>query len=568
MPDRNVDMESEGILEPQVPGVPSDEATPGRPALDDEGRRRVAREAVVLLHETIRGLRACERLLAGLAHDEEASSVRDVLVIAVLVQVQRLRELREAFLIDWLFPDSELRELGFPPIEEFVGNGKWKSFEILRRRYLGQRTGRAGKWAPPRLASPQALGKALRGAGLWDVSGFVRRLLEELVPGLEKVRDALVSRHPDAERFADEIYPAALKAVVEPGTERWPTGGQAQSDLGEIAAGSRVPTDKRPKPDSLSQPDLDEAERAVGVSVGDLAALLLLQSLKGFGPQKFKELYAAGYRAPDILDQPSRLLASQRAGMFQAELEATIGRSRATCHDRATRQILAAHKHRAVILTYDHPGYPRNVFESNNPTPILYARGSLELLTNRNAIACVGSRKIRSPYTELHREFARTACRLGFAIVAGFALGADTIGHIAAWHEGGQTICVMPCGLDRSFPPENKNLWRELLGYSGATFVTEFPFGTTASALTLRRRNKLIVGLARGVLISQSSVDGGAMNAYRFAVEQRKQVATFAHDDTSETSGNRLIAEAGVVFSTPPEADAFERWLQGLCSSI
>jgi predicted Rossmann fold nucleotide-binding protein DprA/Smf involved in DNA uptake len=78
----------------------------------------------------------------------------------------------------------------------------------------------------------------------------------------------------------------------------------------------------------------------------------------------------------------------------------------------------------------------------------------------------------------------------------------------------------MPGGLDRPFPPENRSLWEDFLSYPGAAFVSEFPFGTRASSLTLRKRNKLIVAFARAVLVSQSSADGGAMNAYRFAAER------------------------------------------------
>ena len=57
----------------------------------------------------------------------------------------------------------------------------------------------------------------------------------------------------------------------------------------------------------------------------------------------------------------------------------------------------------------------------------------------------------------------------------------------------------MPCGVDLVFPPENRLLWRELLNYENAVFVSEFPLGTKAAALTLRKRNKLIVAFARGV---------------------------------------------------------------------
>ena len=77
-------------------------------------------------------------------------------------------------------------------------------------------------------------------------------------------------------------------------------------------------------------------------------------------------------------------------------------------------------------------------------------------------------------------------------------------------------MCVMPCGLDKVFPPENRGLWEELLAHPGAVFVSEFGFGQRASSLLLRKRNKLIVAFAQGVLVAQSALDGGAMNAYRF----------------------------------------------------
>src|SRR5207249_5017810 len=97
-------------------------------------------------------------------------------------------------------------------------------------------------------------------------------------------------------------------------------------------------------------------------------------------------------------------------------------------------------------------------------------------------------------------------------------------------------------------------------------------FGTQASSLTLRKRNKLIVAFARGVLISQSSVQGGAMNAYRFAKEQRKPIATFSGNGSPETSGNQLIEQqlkpGSIVFQAAnAEGEVFRQWLHPLSSS-
>lgn len=320
-----------------------------------------------------------------------------------------------------------------------------------------------------------------------------------------------------------------------------------------------------------------EVERAVGVTVEDLAALYALDSLKGFGPQMFREIHERGIPEIDVLRNPRSFnLLGKRAALLRARLlhlsvESLLSKYRAL----ATKQIITAHRLRAAILTYRHEAYPSNVYKSNNPVPIVYARGALDILRHRHAVACVGSRGIREPYARLHGKFARVACANDFTIISGFALGADTIGHEVAWKNSGRTICVMPCGLDRPFPPENKYLWAQLLDYSGAAFVSEFPFGMRAASLTLRKRNKLIMAFALGVLISQSSSQGGAMNAYRFALEQHKPVATFSSDGTPDTSGNFQISETHLLKKVPPasivfplieDVNLYEIWLRQLSS--
>lgn len=312
----------------------------------------------------------------------------------------------------------------------------------------------------------------------------------------------------------------------------------------------------------------------VGVAVEDLTALYALDSIKGFGPQKFKELHQAGLTAGDVLDRPELLPTRGKTGTsFRSELEKLGEGSLYEFRARAERQIAKARDMDATILTLADPRYPEIVYASNNPVPMLYVRGSLDGLAERKTVACVGSRGIRPPYSEAHDRFARLACEEGFTVVSGFALGADRIGHVAAWKSGGRTICVMPSGLDVPFPPENRPLWNDLLSYEKATMVSEFAFGTTAKSLTLRKRNKLIVAFARGVLVSQSANKGGAMNAFRFAVEQRKPIATFAPDGSDATSGNEAISRADDAATTTISVDgelgaeALE-WLRTLSSSI
>jgi DNA processing protein len=304
-------------------------------------------------------------------------------------------------------------------------------------------------------------------------------------------------------------------------------------------------------------------------SLDKLSDLFTLESVKGFGPQKFKELYEDGITPSQVLERPAELQRFGKRGQeFRKQLEAMTSSNRADARERAKKQIDAARAHDGAIITYGDPTYPPILYASNLPVAALYARGNLGALTEPQAVACVGSRKIRLPYTELHNAFARRAIATGFVIVSGFATGADVIGHLAAASGHGHTIAVMPSGLDRPFPPEHKAIWHRFLRSESAVFVSEFGFGVGANALNLRKRNKMIVGLALGVLVSQSTEDGGAMNAYRFAMEQKKPVATFEDDGTPDTSGNELIAgsSARVISTVLPHHDGVEwsAWLQTL----
>ena len=318
---------------------------------------------------------------------------------------------------------------------------------------------------------------------------------------------------------------------------------------------------------------LDSGTATDGPSVPELESIYALDSIRQFGPQKFKQLHEAGLDPADVLEDHTLLpIGGKRGEQFSSEISAMPDEVRTTARARAERQLQRAEALQANILTYRHPCYPANVFQSNNPMPVLYVRGNCEILRSESVVACVGSRGIRDPYSRIHAVLASGAARAGIVIGSGFALGADTIGHRTAFETGGRTICVLPGGLDRPFPPENDGLWKQLLEYPGAVMVSEFAFGTGASKLTLRKRNKLIVACSRAVFVSQSAMNGGAMNAYRFAREQRKPVATCAADGKADTSGNARIAnelrQDDALFATGTSEQEFLDWLRRSYSLI
>lgn len=301
----------------------------------------------------------------------------------------------------------------------------------------------------------------------------------------------------------------------------------------------------------------------------DLAAIYALEQVSGFGPVKFRTMYESGVDAQDAIENPEVIPFEGRIGeKLRRGIKALSKPDLDAASARAKVQLERAFELSASILVHGDSDYPEQVYVSNNPVPVIYVRGDTGIWRDAGTVAVVGSRKTRLPYADSARMFAAVAAKLGMVVVSGFADGADRIGHESAFENGGRTICVMPCGLDLVFPPENRDLWEQLLAYPQATFVSEFGFGLRASSLLLRKRNKLIVAFSRGILVAQSALDGGAMNAYRFGREQRKPVATFRSDGTRETSGNALIAEDSrtnaCVFGLTCNESSYEPWLERL----
>lgn len=306
-------------------------------------------------------------------------------------------------------------------------------------------------------------------------------------------------------------------------------------------------------------------------SVTQLQALYALERVSGFGPVKFRALHEAGIEPGALIKDPNSLPVKGRIGQkLRDAIQSISANDLSSARSRAFTQLERANELSASILTYREPGYPTNVYRSNNPIPVLYVRGDPKIWWMPGAVSVVGSRNTREPYASAAREFATTAVGCGLAVVSGFALGADSIGHRATVAAGGRTVCVMPCGLDKVFPPENRGFWEELLIDPNAVFVSEFGFGHRASSLLLRKRNKLIVSFSQAVLVAQSAANGGAMNAYRFGREQRKPVATFKSDGSEETTGNEIIEAdertGGFAFPLSACPSSFGSWLKRLSS--
>jgi len=173
------------------------------------------------------------------------------------------------------------------------------------------------------------------------------------------------------------------------------------------------------------------------------------------------------------------------------------------------------------VITLADSDYPGMLFEIGDPPVVLFAKGRRDLLA-APSIAIVGSRNATAQGVTTARNFARAMSDAGLAVVSGLALGIDTAAHEGALEGASSTIAVTGTGLDIVYPARNRALAHRIA--EQGVMVSEFPLGTGAMAHNFPRRNRLISGLARGVLVVEAAVKSGSLTTARLAAEQGREV--------------------------------------------
>jgi DNA processing protein len=173
------------------------------------------------------------------------------------------------------------------------------------------------------------------------------------------------------------------------------------------------------------------------------------------------------------------------------------------------------------LVTLADADYPRLLLETPDPPPLMYVKGRRDLL-NAPALAVVGSRNATPQGIENAEAFSRAVSDAGLAIVSGLAHGIDAAAHRGGLAGTGSSIAVVGTGLDIVYPARNRDLAHALA--AGGLMLSEFPLGTPAMASNFPRRNRVISGLARGVLVVEAALKSGSLITARLALEQGRDV--------------------------------------------
>jgi DNA processing protein len=196
----------------------------------------------------------------------------------------------------------------------------------------------------------------------------------------------------------------------------------------------------------------------------------------------------------------------------------------------------------AEMITRDDPRFPAGLREIPYPPPFLLVKGTLTPADNL-AVAIIGTRGASYYGLKAGRRLAGALAARGVTVVSGLARGIDTAAHQGALEMSGRTLAVLGCGLDVVYPPENRQLYQEIPA-QGA-LISEFPLGTPPEARNFPIRNRLISGLALGVVVIEAGVKSGTAITVRYALDQGREVFAVPGPIDSPTSAgpHRLIQE-------------------------
>ena len=267
--------------------------------------------------------------------------------------------------------------------------------------------------------------------------------------------------------------------------------------------------------------------------------LLTASLLPGAGGGWLRELDASGSLS-DALARPADLSERLPVPALDALRSGSARR-------RAEQEWTRARAAGVRIVGRDEAEYPGWLARTVAPPLVLYVRGVMRADEGPVSLAVVGSRRCSPNGLAWARAVAQDLAAAGVSIVSGLARGIDTAAHEGALAAAGRTVAVLGSGLDRVYPAENGRLAAEVA--ERGALVSELPLGTGPRPEHFPRRNRIIAGWGRAVVVVEAAARSGALVTARLAGEEGRDVMAVPGHPASETSAgtNALIRDGAVL---------------------
>lgn len=278
-------------------------------------------------------------------------------------------------------------------------------------------------------------------------------------------------------------------------------------------------------------------------SLSELKYWVALSRVQGVGPKRFAILESHFGSIKVAWPAPlSELIASG----LDTRTAKSIVEARVSIDPDEEWERLEREGVRAVHLRSG--AYPALLREIHDPPPVLYVRGDIDSLGDRT-VAVVGSRAATAYGREMARRISGGLAGSGVTVLSGLARGIDGTAHRAALDANGKTVAVLGGGLDRIYPAEHTGIAREIVDGGGA-LVTEYPLGMRPQAEHFPRRNRVISGLSRGVVVV-GDMKNGALLTVRWALDQEREVFAVPGSMLSpKSTGPNWLIQQGARLAT------------------
>jgi DNA processing protein len=203
------------------------------------------------------------------------------------------------------------------------------------------------------------------------------------------------------------------------------------------------------------------------------------------------------------------------------------------------------------IITLEDKDYPAPLKQIFDPPILLFVKGVIP--AEGIPFAIVGTRNPSAYGIRMAEKFAAELAYYGFVIVSGMARGVDTAAHNGALRAAGKTVAVTGCGFRQCYPAENRKL-SEAIAKSGAV-ITEFVSNTPPEPQNFPRRNRIVSGLSKGVLVVEAGQKSGALITAHLAADQGREVFALPGriDALYSKGANQLLKEGAALVETVEE---------------
>ncbi len=278
---------------------------------------------------------------------------------------------------------------------------------------------------------------------------------------------------------------------------------------------------------------------------------LALSATDGIGPILSRRLIERTGSAEAACGASAALLRTIE-GIGQAKA-GKIAASLAAAFTKTGPEIEKARSKGIDFITPDHEAYPHLLKTIPDPPLVLYVWGTLEP-RDLNAIAIVGARKCSFYGREQAERFGAMLAGAGFTVISGGARGVDSAAHRGAMSiTNGRTLAVLGSGIDVPYPPENAELFDQIRR-RGAV-ISEYPLGTPPLAENFPKRNRIVSGMSRGVLVIEADERSGALITVRQAADEHNRVvmAIPGRVDNPQSAGPHKLIRQGATLVTRVE---------------